>query len=76
MRTVQVYIEGQRLDLFDDESINVTSTQQNVQDISKVFSDFSQSFSVPASATNNAIFQHFYQNDVESEASFSEKGYC
>ena len=40
MRTVQVYIEGQRLDLFDDETINVTSSQQNVQDISKVFSDF------------------------------------
>lgn len=71
MRTVQVYIEGQRLDLFDDESINVTSTQQNVQDISKVFSDFSQSFSVPASATNNAIFQHFYQNDVDSTLDFN-----
>ena len=64
MRTVQVYIEGQRLDLFDDEQINVKSTQQNVQDISKVFTDFSQSFSVPASTNNNAIFNHFYQNDL------------
>ena len=66
MRTVQVYIEGQRLELFKDEQINVTSIQQNVQDISKVFTDFSQSFSVPATPTNNAIFQHFYQNDVQS----------
>jgi hypothetical protein len=66
MRTVQVYIEGQRLELFKDEQINVTSVQQNVQDISKVFTDFSQSFSVPATPTNNAIFQHFYQNDVQS----------
>jgi len=64
MRTVQVYIEGQRLDLFDDEQINVTSTQQNVQDISKVFTDFSQSFSVPASVNNNEIFHHFYENDI------------
>jgi len=64
MRTVQVYIEGQRLDLFDDETINVTSTQQNVQDISKVFTDFSQSFSVPASVKNNQIFHHFYENDI------------
>ena len=64
MRTVQVYIEGQRLDLFDDEQINVTSTQQNVQDISKVFTDFSQSFSVPASVKNNEIFHHFYENDI------------
>ena len=37
MRTVQVYIEGQRLDLFNDETISVTSKQQDVQDISKVF---------------------------------------
>ena len=66
MRTVQVYIEGQRLDLFKDEQISVTSIQQNVQDISKVMTDFSQSFSVPATPSNNAIFQHFYQNDVQS----------
>lgn len=64
MRGVSVYIEGQRIDLFDDEQISVQSTQQNVQDISKVFTDFSQSFSVPASANNNAIFNYFYENDV------------
>jgi hypothetical protein len=66
MRTVQVYIEGQRLDLFNDETISVTSKQQDIQDISKVFTDFSQSFSVPSTANNDAIFQHFYQNDVDS----------
>ena len=64
MRGVSVYIEGQKLDLFDDEQISIKSTQQNVQDISKVFTDFSQSFSVPASVNNNAIFNHFYQNDL------------
>ena len=66
MRTVQVYIEGQRLDLFNDETISVTSKQQDIQDISKVFTDFSQSFSVPSTPSNDAIFQHFYQNDVDS----------
>jgi len=71
MRTVQVYIEGQRLDLFDDETINVTSTQQNVQDISKVFTDFSQSFSVPASVNNNQIFEHFYENDINSTLDYN-----
>ena len=64
MRTVQVYIEGQRLDLFDDEQISVTSKQQDVQDISKVFTDFSQSFSVPSTPNNDAIFSHFYNSDV------------
>ena len=64
MRGVSVYIEGVKLDLFKDEQINVTSIQQNVQDISKVFSDFSQSFTVPATPNNNQVFEHFYQNDI------------
>lgn len=65
-RKVQVYIEGQRIELFNDEQIQVTSTQQNVFDISKTYTDFSQSFTVPASEINNAIFQHFYQSDVDA----------
>jgi len=64
MRTVQVYIEGQRLDLFKDEIISVTSKQQDISDISKIFTDFSQSFSVPSSIKNDAIFKHFYNSDI------------
>jgi len=71
MRTVQVYIEGQRLDLFKDEIISVTSKQQDIQDISKVFTDYSQSFSVPSSIKNDAIFEHFYQNDVNSTIDYN-----
>ena len=66
MRQVQVYIEGNRIELFNDEQIQITSSVQNIADISKVFTDFSQSFTVPASTVNNAIFQHFYQSDVDS----------
>lgn len=65
-RKIQVYIEGQRLELFNDEEIQVTSTQQNVLDISKTYTDFSQSFTVPASTVNNQILQHFYQSDVDA----------
>jgi len=66
MRKVQVYIENQKLELFNDEQIQITSSVQNVQDIAKVFTDFSQSFTIPASPINNQIFQHFYQTDVDS----------
>ena len=65
MRKVQLYIGGRKLDLFDDEKIEVTSSIQNVSDISKVFTDFSQSFTVPCSPNNNSIFQHFYNSDVD-----------
>jgi hypothetical protein len=63
-RKVQVYIEGNRLELFEDEQIQVNSSIQNIQDISKVFTDFSQSFSVPCSQHNNPIFEHFYENSL------------
>jgi hypothetical protein len=63
-RKVQVYIEGNRLELFEDEQIQVSSSIQNIQDISKVFTDFSQSFSVPCSVHNNPIFEHFYENAI------------
>lgn len=72
MRSVQIYIEVERgsdnyveLELFDDENITVNSSVQNVQDIGKVFTDFSQGFTVPASPNNNAIFKHFYENAVD-----------
>ena len=72
MRQVQIYIEDTResgnyneLELFQDETININLSVQNVKDISKVFTEFTQSFTVPASKTNNAIFRHFYENAVE-----------
>ena len=57
---------AEKLELFDDEQINVTSTVQNVQEIAKTFTDFSQSFTIPANDHNNGIFQHFYQSDVNA----------
>jgi hypothetical protein len=64
-RKVQIYIEGERLELFEDEKISLTSSIQNVQDIAKTFTDLSQSFTVPASEHNNAIFKHFYENAID-----------
>ena len=65
MRKVQLYIEGNRIELFNDEQIQVTSSIQNVQDISKTYTDFSQGFTVPASDANNAFFEHWYNSDID-----------
>lgn len=65
MRSCQIYIEGNRLELFDDENIIINSSIQSVFDLSKVFTDFSQSFTAPATSINNAIVQHFYDYDVD-----------
>lgn len=65
-RDLQIYIEGQRLELFQDEKVVISSSVQNINDISKVFTDLTQSFTVPASTHNNIIFHHFYNSDVDA----------
>jgi len=68
MLSVAIYIKDvqtglyNRVDLFDDEKISVVSSIQNINDISKTFTDFSQTFTVPASKQNNKIFRHWYDN--------------
>ena len=52
--------EPHRIELFNDETISVTSSIQDINDISKIFTDFSQSFTVPATPYNNKIFKHWY----------------
>ncbi len=55
-----------RIELFQDEKISLTSSIQNVNDISKVFTDYSQSFTIPASDNNNEIFRHWYENSLDN----------
>ncbi len=65
MQKIQLYIEGERLDMFDDESVVITQTIKNVKDIDKVFTDFTRTFSLPASKTNNKIFKHYYNYHIQ-----------
>ena len=64
MRRLQLYIKDQRVDLFKDESVSLTQTIKNVKDLKKVFTEFTQTFSVPASSVNNKIFEHYYNFDI------------
>jgi len=61
---LELYIDNVRVDLFKDEAITLTDTQQNIRDIALVFTPFSQQFNLPASSTNNKIFKHYYNNDI------------
>jgi hypothetical protein len=58
-------VNYQRLDLFKDEDISINLTSKNISDISKVFAEFTQGFSVPATPANNAIFTHWYDATVD-----------
>ena len=64
MQQVQLYIGNERVELFKDETISLTESIQNVKDVAKVFTDFTKTFTVPASKTNNKIFKHYYNFDI------------
>jgi hypothetical protein len=66
MRQVQLFIDGQSVELFNDETISLTQTIQNVKDIGKVFANFTQSFNLPATKANNKIFKHYYNYEVDN----------
>jgi hypothetical protein len=76
-RQVRIFVtklfETKTLDLFNDETIEVNSTIQNIQDISKTFTDFSQSFTIPASARNNEVWEYFYENALNSSINYQER---
>lgn len=55
-----------KVDLFEDESVTVTDTIKNVKDINKIFTPFSQQFNLPASNTNNKLFKHYEDSDIQN----------
>ena len=70
---LQLFVERQdqagsfiEVDRFSDESINVVDSIQNVKDISKIFSPFTRAFSLPSSPTNDEVFGHYYNNQVDT----------
>ena len=64
MQVIQLYIEGNPIELFKDESVSITDSIKSVRDIAKVFTAFSKTFTVPASRNNNKIFKHYYNFDI------------
>jgi len=76
MQKVILYIQPQlrsttatqdfvRVDLMEEDLISLTQVIQDVKSIDKIFTDYSQTFNLPASKTNNKIFKYWYNPDVE-----------
>lgn len=64
MQKLQVYISGERIDLFKDEQVSISLSQQDVKDPAKIFAEFTKTFTIPASKTNNKIFDHYYNFNI------------
>ena len=62
---VNIYIQGQLIEQYADEAIEITSSVLDVGDLTKNTGDFSKTFTVPASSSNNKYFQHWYNASID-----------
>jgi hypothetical protein len=54
------------IDLYGDENIEFTSKLSDIEKLSNVFTDFSNSFTIPATSNNNELFKHYYDVDIDN----------
>lgn len=81
MNKLELYIDSdgyeelnlQRLELFKDEEITITQTIKNNKDISKVFTDYTQDFNVPASKHNKRVFKFVQDSDLVGGINIGKK---
>ena len=71
---VQLFIENEQVDVFQDGSINIQSSIKDVKDPAKIFTDFSKNFTLPATDRNNKVFKHYYNFSIDGfDASVSKE---
>jgi hypothetical protein len=63
---VKIYIGENQIELQKDESISITSSVLDIQDITKNTTDYSRAFTVPASEANNKTFKHYYDANIDN----------
>ena len=84
MQKVVLYIQPQlrnttttqdfvRVDLMEENLIELTQVIQDARDIEKIFTDYSRTFNLPASKTNNKIFKHWHNPDIDG---FDNQIFC
>lgn len=54
----------ERLDMFDDENINVNFKLKDTADLAKIFSTFSQTFTIPSKGKNQAILNYYFNTEI------------
>ena len=66
---MELYIDGQRVDLYDDETINLNQSVKVLSDVQSVFTGYTNTFTIPASPTNNRVLNHYYRTDLNDSIS-------
>jgi len=71
MQKLVLYVKNndgiyKRMDMFEDETVTLTSKIQDIRDVGKIFTDYSKSFTLPPSKENNKLFQHYYNESIDN----------
>ena len=61
---VKLSIQGEQVDLFKDEAIIIDSSVAKIKDITKVYTDVSNVFNIPASDKNNKILKYVHKPNL------------
>ena len=57
-------IDEQTIDLFNDESVQLSRQVKDLQDLSTCWTDYTQNFTIPSSPTNDAIFSNWFDENA------------
>ena len=60
---LSLFVGTSQVELYQDENVTLTKQVKSVQEV-KAKSDFTQSFTIPASDHNNSIFNHYYDISI------------
>jgi hypothetical protein len=63
---VKFYIEDTIIDLHAEDNIELNNSIANTDDITKINTEYTKTFTVPASDRNNFIFKHYYDADIDN----------
>jgi len=69
--TFRLVANGQQLDLFDDEDIQLSNNVTGLFDLGVLPSDFTRQITLPGTKVNNAFFEHVYDISVDSPFLFA-----
>ena len=66
---LRIYLnnEAEYLDLYENESLELTVSSKDLSDPVKIIGDISKELSVPATKKNNNIFKHYHRGDVSGQ---------
>jgi len=61
-----LYIGSDLIEQYKDESVEVVSSVLDITDITKNTGDYTKTFTVPASKSNNKLFKHYYDATIDN----------